>query len=118
MSEPNLVPKLEEGQLPCGVCAAPVWRAHFAKADWRLVEKAPPHRFALGKVWRTRLVGRVALTFPLAGMGGTITGHIVRQGTTFRLHVCKAFSAARSSADRKASTRPELIDVVKLGGGK
>jgi len=113
----KIEPKIEDGQTPCRNCAAPVWLALFkgglGSGDWRRVERAPLVRTTVGKVLRERFVGHVALTFPLAGTSVPIAGSVTRKLTNYRLHVCRAFSAA--NFDRKVRPEAEPPTVTPIG---
>jgi hypothetical protein len=74
----------------CQACGAAIWIARFGK-DLRPVEPAPKQRGPFGN--GRRLVGHVALSFPLPGSGGQLLGAIVRKLTNYRVHVHAAFSA-------------------------
>lgn len=100
MNTPNVTPELQQGQSPCGICGAPIWRARFGRSghDWRPVETAPPNRSTVGKILTDRNVGHVALVLPLPGTDGEIRGSITKRRTTYRLHACRSFSAGARPA--------------------
>ena len=104
----NLRPEPEEGQNPCRTCGAPVWLAVFYGKDRRPVERAPKVRTNVGKILRERFVGHIALTFPLVA-GEPILGIVTRRLSGYRLHACKAFSAASFEGKKRPAPTVEPI---------
>lgn len=108
----NVAPTAEDGQSPCDICKAPIWRVTFRDRNgadnFRPIERAPKVRTIVGKLLRERHVGHVGLTFPLPGTDAPIVGCVTRSLTPYRLHACKSFTGSARPA--KVRPEPEQLD--------
>lgn len=107
----NIDTPREEGQIECRTCGAPVWLAVFAGKDRRPVERAPKVRTIVGKILRERFVGHIALTFPLVA-GEPILGVVTRRASGYRLHACKAFSAASFDGKKRPTFEAPTVEPI------